>query len=137
LSWELNLAWKADTDRLKLFARGTSYQVCQSKLKTLQESGYPVGVPVAVKLPAGSSSYADPAFYAHKQEFRLKQLQAVNRELLILSHSSLRTQENILNILQYEFNTDERDMDEDEEDNLGVDKDPTLSGARVRRAWNS
>ena len=112
----LERSFIGNTDRLKLFARGTSYQVYQSKITTVQESGTPVGVPVAVKMLAGSPSYADPTFYAHKQEFRLKQLQAVNREIRILSHPPLRTQENILNILQYGFNTDGRDMDEDEED---------------------
>ena len=112
----LERSFIGNTERLKLFARGTSYQVYQSKLKTVQESGTPIGVPVAVKMLAGSPSYADPTLYAHKQEFRLKQLQAVNREIRILSHPPLRTQENILHLLQYGYNTEGRDMDEDEED---------------------
>ena len=96
-----------NSDRLRRFANGTSFDVYKSKINEL---------PVVVKMLKGSPSTVDQALYPHKPEFQLHQLQVVVRETRFLAHPPLRRHENIPSILKYGFNTQGRDIDETEED---------------------
>ncbi|MCJ1321628.1 hypothetical protein MMC15_006973 [Xylographa vitiligo] len=96
-----------NSDRLRRFANGTSFDVYKSKINEL---------PVVVKILKGSPSSVDQALYAHKPEFQLHQLQVVVRKTRSLAHPPLRRHENILSILQYGFNTQRRDIAKTEED---------------------
>lgn len=99
-------------DRLKLLAEGTSFKVYRSKIQRFREDGSSTSTPSVVKMLRGFPAGEDPNNYSQKQGYQLKQLKAIVREVQVLLHPPLRAHENILNLLEYGFNTQGGEIDE-------------------------
>lgn len=104
-----------NSDRMKPLAEGSSFRVFRSSLREYHNDGTKTSVPVVVKMLRGSPYGMDPILYAHKEQFRAKQLEALVREMRVLCHSTLRNHENIPHILEWGFSTLGRTMDDPED----------------------
>jgi serine/threonine protein kinase len=99
-------------DRLKFLAEGTSFKVYRSKIQRFRDDGSTTSIPSVVKMLRGCPAGEDPNNYPQKQGYQLKQLEAIVREVQVLLHPPIRAHENVLNLLEYGFNTQGGEIDE-------------------------
>ncbi|KAL6409859.1 hypothetical protein AUP68_06260 [Ilyonectria robusta] len=119
----INTCLKADvrrsiignSDRMRSIGEGASYRVYQSKTYNPKDGEGQHHVLCAVKMLRGTPPNTDYSAYGHKAAYQVKQLEAIVRESRILCHPPLRKHGSIIDILEFGFNT-QGNEDEDDED---------------------
>ncbi|RFU26918.1 hypothetical protein B7463_g9417, partial [Scytalidium lignicola] len=99
-------------DRLRYLGEGASFTVYRSKIQRFSDDGSSATQPSVVKMLRGCPVGEDPNNYPQKQGYQLKQLEAIVKEVRVLLHPPLSAHENILNLLEYGFNTQGGEIDE-------------------------
>ena len=99
-------------DRLRLLAEGSSFKVHNSRRQIYKDNGTTTSTLAVVKMLRGCPPGTEPSNYAHKNEYHERQLEAIVREVQVLLHPPLRQHRNVIDLLEFGFNTQGGQIDD-------------------------